>query len=197
MLMGACTLSAQTAACAECAHTFQASIRASIIVASSAHRSSAHQHPLRGLQARGGTTKKKGSGGKFTWGSMLADAGTPRKLDRNDPMYDSEEDAVLRTASDGDSGVASDDEASPSRIVQLVTKLKADVRLLISPAVAAVLGGLGIGMTLSARCQPIIGICSWRAVLCRHSALPRHRCTASACLYHRSAARHRFTMRLP
>ena len=52
-------------------------------------------------------------------------------LDRNDPNYDSDQDAVLREATDSDGGddeLSVDMARSHSRIVQVVTQLKADVR---------------------------------------------------------------------
>ena len=152
------------------------------------------------VQAKSGLTKKKGAGGKFTWGNVLTDdAGGlqvrfvhhevqrngrymcpelhqelcsatfttqpwrlrfvfalvrsaphyymmsrlkvcfEQALDRNDPNYDSDQDAVLREAADSD---GSNDEASAdmarshSRIVQVVTQLKADVRSACSSLVS-------------------------------------------------------------
>lgn len=100
------------------------------------------------MQLRSGETKKKGAGGKFTWGAVLTEdsADAAAALDRNDPNYDSEDDAV-RAAADARAAVALDDRASPpapvpgsSPIVQAVNKLKEDVRPLPhrpqSPAVA-------------------------------------------------------------
>lgn len=91
------------------------------------------------MQLRSGETKKKGAGGKFTWGSVLseaADGGDSAALDRNDPNYDSEEEASraasaaqarAAAADDGDGDVPA---ALPGTrgIVQAVSKLKGDVR---------------------------------------------------------------------
>jgi hypothetical protein len=84
------------------------------------------------LQARSGETKKKGAGGKFTWGAMLSDAsGAPQALDKNDPNYDSDEDAVVKEVALSE-GEDDDDEDGPvqstnSHIVQAVAELKAEV----------------------------------------------------------------------
>lgn len=54
--------------------------------------------PGRAQATRSGSeAKKRGAGGKFTWGAMLSDTtATPPPCDRADPNYDSDEDAVVR-----------------------------------------------------------------------------------------------------
>lgn len=108
-----------------------------------------HVKPVHGLagdrknkQNKGtGAAKKGGGGGKFTWGSMLSEAAAPvpGALDRNDPNYDSEEDAevkeTFRSAVPRPHDADDDDDdagyepvyQSQSRIVQAVMKYKADI----------------------------------------------------------------------
>ena len=101
------------------------------------------------MQPKGGDAKKKGGGGKFTWGAVFSEsADGPQALDKNDPNYDSDEDAVLREAAlasdeDGGGGGAGGggDAAyqagfyqSSSRIVQAVDDLKAEVRSHAAPS---------------------------------------------------------------
>eukprot|EP00892_Ulva_mutabilis_P003777 jgi/Ulvmu1/1771/UM118_0010.1 len=108
----------------------------------------AHVKPVHGLAGdrkskslRSGETKKKGAGGKFTWGAMLSEAAVggdaPPALDRNDPNYDSEEDAA-RAAADALAAAAATDDDAPapavpgsSPIVQAVNKLKEDIMELL------------------------------------------------------------------
>lgn len=90
--------------------------------------------PSTRLQPKSGDAKKKGGGGKFTWGAVLSEpTDGPQALDKNDPNYDSDEDAVLREAAlpeDGEGGGAHQHGLyhSGSRIVQAVDDLKAEVR---------------------------------------------------------------------
>jgi hypothetical protein len=91
-----------------------------------------HHESTFAVQVKNGTAKKGGAGGKFTWGKVLADdsGGGPQALDKDDPNYDSGEDAVMREAAlstDGDDSGA-EMERGQSRIVQAVAQLKADVR---------------------------------------------------------------------
>lgn len=54
-----------------------------------------HDHHLsrKGKGGPRGQPKKAGAGGKFTWGSLLADQEAAASLDRNDPNYDSDAEA--------------------------------------------------------------------------------------------------------
>jgi hypothetical protein len=85
------------------------------------------------VQPKSGEAKKKGGGGKFTWGAMLTDmTAEPKALDRNDPNYDSDEDAIVQeVAMSGDEDEDRFDNNllyhSSSRIVQAVENLKAEV----------------------------------------------------------------------
>jgi hypothetical protein len=97
---------------------------------------------------RSGETKKKGAGGKFTWGSVLAEAGDAvTVIDKDDPNYDSEDDPVRRAKDDVSAALATtggesaqedemtDDEGafvSKSKIVQAVNELKEEVRLVFA-----------------------------------------------------------------
>ena len=85
-----------------------------------------------GMQLRGGETKKKGAGGKFTWGAVLSDtSGGPNALDKDDPNYDSADDAIVQevvmTDGEDDEGMADSGQQTSSRIVQAVAELKLEV----------------------------------------------------------------------
>lgn len=61
-----------------------------------AHTSGPHAGDRKSKGAKGsGATKKGGGGGKFTWGRMLEGELGISALDRNDPNYDSDEEAAV------------------------------------------------------------------------------------------------------